>query len=138
MLAYLGAQRTVKNVQGSAVSTYKYPAGPITSPVNALPNLSNISSGYSLNTYNSAKCFFMSRGLGEMYADTMAAFAIDIATSMGITTQKLLETMTQSGMLTLEVESYRIFNILRSNGNQVGKATSVSNSSSIQAREIRS
>ena len=142
MLTYLGTQRTVKSVSGSVANTYKYSTGPTVFPSPDSVSQSALGGGvvgnYSSDVYNSTKCYFMSRGAGDMYAESMAGLAIDMAATLGISTQALLEQTDDSGKLLFTSDAYRTFNMFRDPGNQVGVVTTVRNKDSLQAREIRS
>ena len=142
MLTYLGTQRTVKSVSGSVANTYKYSTGPTVFPSPDSVSQSALGGGvvgnYSSDVYNSTKCYFMSRGAGSMYADSMAGLAIDMAATLGISPQVLLEQTDDSGKLLFTSDAYRTFNMFRDPGNQVGVVTTVRNKDSLQAREIRS
>lgn len=142
MLTYLGTQRTVKTSTGSPVNTYKYANGPTVFPNPGSTSQAVLGGGvvgnYSPTAYNTTKCYFLARGVSEMYADTMTALAIDIAALMGISTQTLLEKSSVGNEFTFSPAGYRAFNLLRDPGNQVGVVTSVSNKYSLQARAIRS
>jgi len=142
MLTYLGTQKTVKIVNGVPTNTFKYSNGTTVFPSAGSVLQSDLGGGvvgnYSNNTYNATKCYFLSRGVGDVYADTMSGLAIDMAAQMGISAQQLLETADLSGQLYFTENAYRAFNNLRDPGNQVGTATSASNRNSLQARQIRS
>jgi hypothetical protein len=73
-----------------------------------------------------------------MYADTMAGLSIDIASTLGISTQSLLEQVSTDGKILFTQDAYRAFNVFRDPGNQIGIVTASSNKFSLQAREIRS
>ena len=142
MLTYLGTQRTVKIVPGSIDNTFKYDTG---TPV--FPNPGSVAQAalgagvvgnYSPAVYNSTKCYFLSRGATEVYADAMTGLAIDIAALLGISVGNLLVQSEVNGQTVLTLDAYRSFNKLRDTGNQVGRATGVANKNSIQARQIRS
>ena len=141
MLTYLGTQRTIRVVNGVAENTFKYQTGPTTFPgidsvsVDALEN--GVVGNYSPEAYNFTKGYFQSRGASKVYADTMTGLSIDIAAILGVSTQTLLENMDPKKML-LSDDAYRVFNLLRDPGNQVGTVTSVDNRYSLQARAIRS
>jgi hypothetical protein len=142
MLTYLGAQKTVKFVNGNPTNTFKYASGNTVFPSAGSVLQSDLGGGvvgnYSPNTFDSTKCFFLSRGVGSLYADTMAGLAIDMAAQMGISPQELLEKADITGQLLFSENAYRAFNNLRDPGNQVGIVTSASNRYSLQARQIRS
>lgn len=142
MLTYLGTQRTVKTVTGNPANTFKYSSGPTFFPSPGSVSQANLNEGvvgnYSSATYNSTKCYFLSRGVGPLYADTMSALVIDMASFLGISAQSLLEQVNTGGQLLFTENAYRAFNLFRNPGNQVGIATSVNNKYSLQAREIRS
>lgn len=142
MLTYLGTQRTVKIVPGSIDNTFKY-----ATETTVFPNPGSVSQAalgagvvgnYSAATYNSTKCYFLSRGATQVYADTMTGLTIDIANMLGISTANLLVQSEVNGVTTLTPDAYRSFNMLRDTGNQVGTATSVNNRYSLQSRQIRS
>lgn len=141
MLTYLGTQKTVKVVQGSYQNTFKYATGP-TAFINPGSLLqSDLGGGvvgnFSPSVYDSTKSYFLSRGASQVYAESMTALAIDVASILGITPQALLENAELSGKFLFSENAYRAFNELRDPGNQVGTATATSNSFSLQAREIR-
>lgn len=142
MLTYLGTQKTVKSVNGSPTNTFKYPQGPTTFPSAGSVLQADLGGGvvgnYSPNAFDSTKCYFLSRGVGPLYADTMAALAIDMAAQLGIQPQALLQEAEFNGKLLFTDNAYRAFNNLRDPGNQVGTVTSVDNRYSIQAKQIRS
>lgn len=142
MLTYLGTQKTVKNVGGSYQNTFKYATGP-TSFINAGSLLQSklgegVVGNFSPSAYDSTKSYFLSRGTGAAYADTMTSLAIDIANTMGISPQALLEQSEISSKLLLSPNAYRLFNEFRDTTHQIGIVTTVSNKRSLQAREIRS
>jgi hypothetical protein len=93
---------------------------------------------YSPSAYDSTKCYFLSRGASKVYADTMTAMAIDMASMLGISTQALLEQADINGQLVFTENAYRAFNNLRDPGNQVGVVTTVDNRYSPQSSQIRS
>jgi hypothetical protein len=142
MLTYLGTQKTVKSISGAATNTFKYSSGATTFPSAGSVLQSNLGGyvvgNYSGSVFDSTKCFFLSRGAGPLYADTMAALAIDMAAQIGISTQALLERTAGSDRLSFSGNAYRSFNNLRDPGNQVGTVSTVSNKVSLQARQIRS
>ena len=141
MLTYLGTQRTVKTVTGSPANTFKYSSGNTVFPPPGSVSQAGLNEGvvgnYSPSTFDSAKCYFLSRGASKVYADTMAALAIDMAAFLGISVQSLLEQSELNGKLFLTENAYCSFNLLRDPGNQVGVVTAVDNRYSLQAREIR-
>jgi len=141
MLTYLGTQKTVKTVSGTPTNTFKYASGTPVFPSAGSLLQSNLGLGvvgnYSPSTYDSTKCFFLSRGVGPLYADTMAGLAIDMAAQVGLSTQALLEQVNVDGKLNFEPNAYRALNNLRDPGNQVGIVTTTDNRFSLQAREIR-
>ena len=142
MLTYLGTQRTVKSSGTGPVNTYKHSTGtPVfPDPGNVAQSAlgEGVTGSYSAFTYDSTKCYFLSRGAGKMYADTMAGLAIDMASTLGVSTQSLLEQVSTDGKILFTEDAYRVFNTLRDPGNQVGIATTASNRLSLLAREIRS
>jgi hypothetical protein len=143
MLTYLGTQRTVQLTGGGQYSnTYKYATGPTVFPSPDSYQQAFLGGGvngeFSPNSFDSVKCFFMSRGASVVYAETMAALAIDIAAILGVSPQSFLErTVTSGQQLMLTDDAYRAFNDLRDPGNQVGVVTTVNNKFSLQARQIR-
>jgi len=141
MLTYLGTQKTVKTVSGNSTNTFKYNTEPTVFPSSGSISQSYLGGGVvgSLKTsnYNSIKCFFLSRGASEVYADTMTSLTLDIATMTGVSPISLLEAAEDSGRLMLTDNAYSAFNNLRDPGNQVGKVTAVDNRYSLQARQIR-
>lgn len=142
MLTYLGTQRTVKSSNGTPVNTFKYSTGYNIFPEPGSVSQADLGGGvvgnYSSTVYNSTKCYFLSRGVGQLYADTMTGLAIDMATMLGISTESLLEQSNLSGQLLFTSDAYRSFNMLRDTGNQIGIVTTVDNRYSFQARQIRS
>lgn len=142
MLTYLGTQRTVKSVKGSVANTFKYASGPTTFTPPDSKSQADLGGGvvgnYSPNVFNSTRCYFLSRGVGPLYADAMTGLAIDMASILGIPVQTLLEQVGPGGKVLFTPDAYRSFNMLRDPGNQVGIVTAVNNKYSLQAREIRS
>lgn len=142
MLTYLGTQRTVKNVGGEAANTFKFASGPTTFPTPGNVSQSLVGEGvvgnYSPETYNSTKCYFLSRGIGPLYAEAMTGLIIDMASTLGVSPQSLIEKSELSGKVLFSPDAYRTFNMFRDPGNQVGMVTTVNNRYSLQAREIRS
>lgn len=142
LLTYFGTQKTVKIINGVPTNTFKYAQGYTTFPSAGSVSQSLLGAGvvgnYSPASFDSTKCFFLSRGVGALYADTMAALVIDMAAMVGSSPQALLETVDVKGLLSFTQNSYRAFNNLRDPGNQVGVVTSVNNSLSLQAAQIRS
>jgi hypothetical protein len=142
MLTYFGTQKTVKNVGGAYQNTFKYASGPTTFTNAGSLLQSELGSGvvgnFSPSAYDSTKSYFLSRGVGTAYAETMTALAIDIAGTLGISPQVLLEQSEVSSKLVLSDNAYKLFNNFRDTTHQVGVVTSVSNKTSLQARAIRS
>lgn len=143
MLTNFGIQKTVKILNGVPTNTFKYTNG--TSPV--FPSAGAVSQAdlyggvvgnYQPSAFDSTKCYFLARGAGPMYADTMAGLALDMASMLGISPQSLLEQSERSGKLLFTEDAFRAFNNLRDPGNQIGITTSVDNRYSLQARAIRS
>jgi len=142
MLTYLGTQRTVRSVGGYAANTFKYSTGSTVFPNPGSIAQAALGGGvvgnYTLSAYNSTKCYFLSRGASTLYADTMTGLALDVAATIGVTPQALLEQSGAEQNLILSPNAYRAFNVYRDPGNQVGVVTSINNRYSLQAREIRS
>jgi len=142
MLTYFGTQKTVRSVNGIPTNTFKYATGPTTFPSAGSVSQAALGGGvvgnYSPTTYNTTRCYFLSRGASNLYADAMSALSIDMASVLGISTQALLEQSEVAGKLVFTDDGYRSFNILRDPGNQVGVVTTVNNRYSLQARQIRS
>jgi hypothetical protein len=142
MLTYLGTQKTVRTVNGNATNTFKYSSGETVFPSAGSVSQAGLGAGvvgnYSPSAYNSTKCYFLSRGASQLYADTMSGLAIDIAATINVSPQALLEQSEIQQKLLLSPNAYRTFNIYRDPGNQVGVVTTVKNRYSLQAREIRS
>lgn len=142
MLTYLGTQKTVKIINGVPTNTFKYATGIIVFPNAGSVSQANLGGGvvgnYSPSSFDSTKSYFLSRGVGAVYADTMTAIAIDMAAMTGVTPQSLLEQTDITGKLFFTENAYRAFNNLRDLGNQVGMVTSVDNKYSLQSRQIRS
>src|SRR6187551_1964418 len=103
MLTYLGTQKTVKYVNGVPTNTFKYSTGPtVFTNAGSLQQSAlglGVVGNYSPNAFDSTKCFFLSRGVGPAYADTMAGLAIDMAAQLGISPQALLEQTDFKGQL---------------------------------------
>lgn len=142
MLTYLGTQRTVKTITGFPTNTFKYSTDITVFPSAGAVAQAALGAGvvgsYSLNDYNSTKCYFLSRGASQVYADTMTGLAIDIANTLGISTGALLTSWDSNGYTTLTSNAYRVFNMLRDSGNQLGTVTNINNRNSLQSRQIRS
>jgi hypothetical protein len=142
ILTALGTQKTVKYVNGVPTNTLKYDTGNVTFPSAGSLLQSDLGGGvvgnYSPEAYDSTKSYFLSRGVGSLYADTMTALAIDMSAQLGITPQALLEQSEIGSKLIFSENAYRSLNNLRDPGNQVGVATSIDNRNSLQARQIRS
>lgn len=141
MLTYLGTQRTVKTVTGSSANTYKYASGPVVFPSPGSISQADLGGGvvgnYSPDSYNSTKSYFLSRGASQLYADTMTGLAIDMASMLGVSPQRLLEESSKTGAFNFSSDAYRSMNFLRNPGNQLGTATDTDNASSPQSKEIR-
>ena len=141
MLTYFGTQKVVKSVNGTYENTFKYQQGPTTflDPGSLLQ--SDLGGGvignYSPSSYDSTRSYFLSRGVGPAYAETMTALAMDMAAIMGVTPQAFLEASENLSKFELSGNGYRVFNELRDPGNQVGVVTTPSNKDSLQARQIR-
>lgn len=141
MLTYLGAQKIVKNTEGSSANTFKFPSGTIYSspagtysiPTNEVGSVGSISP----DVYNSTKCFFTSRGCTAVVAETMTSITADMAELLGISVQSLLEQVDKNGKFQYSDDAYRAFNILRDPGNQVSTTKAALNSNSIVSRQIR-
>lgn len=142
MLTYLGTQKIVESVEGAVANTFKYETGPttFTSPDSLSQAYlgGGVSGSIETSSYNSTKCYFLSRGAGDVYADTMTALVLDMATMLGVTPQSLLEQVDANGKLFFSEDAYRSMNVLRDPGNQLGVVTSIDNRYSLQARQIRS
>jgi hypothetical protein len=142
MLTTLGTQKTVKILNGIPTNTFKYNTGSVTFPSAGSFLQADLGGGvvgnYSPAAYNSTKSYFLSRGVGALYADTMTGLAIDMSSQLGITPQALLEQAEFNGKLIFSDNAYRSLNNLRDPGNQVGIVTSVDNRYSLQASQIRS
>lgn len=142
MLTYFGTQKTVKLVGDSYVNTFKYQSGPTTfvDPASLLQSDlgGGVTGSLQSSYYDSTRCYFLSRGVGIAYAETMTALALDMALQLGISPQEFLEKSESFLKLDLLPDAYRAFNNLRDPGNQVGVVTTPSNKSSLQSRQIRS
>ncbi len=141
MLTYLGVQRTVTSNGSDTVNTYKYSSGTTVFPDPGNISQSDLGGGvsgsYNASTYDSTRCYFLSRGVGLLYADTMTGLAIDMAAALGISVPSLLEQVNTNGQILFTEDAYRMFNVFRDTGNQVGIATTTDNAYSLQAREIK-
>jgi hypothetical protein len=141
MLTAFGTQKTVKYVNNVPTNTFKYNTGSVTFPNAGSLLQADLGGGvvgnYSPTSYDSTKSYFLSRGVGPLYADTMTGLAIDMSAQLGITPQALLEQSEFSSKLIFSENAYRAMNNLRDPGNQVGVVTSVDNKYSLQARQIR-
>lgn len=142
MLTYFGTQKTVKNVDIAYANTFKYASAPTTfvNPGSLLQSdISDAVVGsYSSGVYDSTKSYFLSRGVGPLYAESMTALVVDMANSLGISSQAFLEQSEIFGKFSLPSDAYLVFNDLRDPSHQVGTVVSVINKKSLQAREIRS
>ena len=141
MLTYLGTQRTVKIINGQPQNTFTYNTSSVTYTDPGAANQADLGGGvvgnYAPNTYNSVTSYFLSRGVGPAYADTMAGLAIDMASMTGVDPIAMLEQSEFSGRLLFTDNTYRAMNNLRDPGNQLATVTSVDNIFSIQAYQIR-
>lgn len=141
MLTYLGTQKTVIESTGQNTNTFKYILGPTTFPEPGSISQSALGAGvvgsFPIDAYNSTKSYFTSRGASGVYADTMTAIAIDIATALGVSVQSLLEKSELFNKFQFSDDAYRMFNQLRDPSHQVGTVTTVLNKNSLQARSIR-
>ena len=142
MLTYLGTQKTVKLVNGYPENTFQYSSGPTAYPSPGSVSQSALGAGvvgnYASDVYDAMRSYFLSRGTGILYADTMAGLAIDMATQMGLNPIAMVEQAEFNGQLLFSENAYRAFNNLRDPGNQVGVVTSIDNRFSLQANQIRS
>ena len=142
MLTYLGVQKTVQAVNGSFENTFKYATTPTTFVDAGSFLQSQLGTGvvgnYSPTVYNTTVSYFLSRGIGIVYAQTMAAIVIDMATALGISTQSLLEQSEVMSKLQFSSNLYTLLNTLRDPSHQVGSASAALNSASMLSREIRS
>ncbi len=142
MLTYLGTQRTVKYVNGVPTNTFKYGNGATVYPSAGSTLQADLGGGvagnYSPAVYDSTRCYFLDRGVGALYADTMAGLAIDMAAMTSTNPQAMLEQSAFSTKLNFTDNTYRAMNNLRDPGNQLGTVTSVDNRFSLQANQIRS
>lgn len=142
MLTYLGTQKTVQSVTGSVVNTYKYANGPTFFPSPDSIAQSDLGGGvvgsYDPFVFDSIKCHFLSRNASIVYAETMAAMVIDVATMTDTSPFEIIEQMNGSSQMFFTENSYRAFNNLRDPGNQVGTVTSINNKKSLVANQIRS
>lgn len=142
MLTYLGTQKTVKSVDGNPTNTFQYATGPTTFP--SAGSISQaflgggVSGSYSPEEYNTTKCYFLSRGASQVYADTMTGLVIDMSIILGKSPQALLEEFNVDGKTLFTTEAYTAMNMLRDPGNQVTTVTTVDNRLSLQSRAIRS
>ena len=142
MLSAFGVQRTARTVQGTIANTFKYATGHnvYTDPTllaNVILADGKVSGYCSPDEYDQIRCFFLSRGAGPVYADTMAFLTVDMARMLAVTTTSLLEQSEVAGKLDFSDEAYYEFNKLRDPGNQVTISNTVSNQRSMQARQIR-
>ena len=141
MLTYLGTQKTVRSVDNNPTNTFKYKTGYTTFPSAGSVSQADLGGGvvgnYSPEIFNSTKCYFLSRGASQVYAETMTSLAIDMSAMLGIGIQALLEQIEKNGTLQFTNEAYRSFNMLRDPGNQVGIAKTPSNRSSLLYRQVR-
>lgn len=141
MLTYLGTQRTVRTVNGNPTNTFKFGTGATVYPSAGSVSQAALGVGvvgnYSPDAYNSTQSYFQSRGASDLYADSMTALIIDMASMIGVSTQSLLEDANIDGKIEFSADGFRAFNVLRDPGNQIGVVTSVNNKYSLQARQIR-
>ncbi len=141
MLTYLGTQRVVKSVTGQSANTFKYSTGTTVFPDPGSVSQAALGGGvvgnFSPTTYDNTRSFFLSRNASVVYAESMTALTIDIASVLGVSPQSLLEQSEFLGALSFSDNAYRVFNEFRDPGNQVGTVTSINNRDSLQARSIR-
>ena len=142
MLRTFGTQRTVRTVQGIVANTFKYIAesGPYNGPSIAAGvfTAGTMVAGYCApDTYNQTRCYFIDRGAGFTYADTMTMLSVDMSRMLGVSTTALLEQSEVSGRLDFSDAAYYELNKLRDPGNQVAVSSTVNNRRSLQSRQIR-
>lgn len=143
MLTYFGTQRTVKLTGGGQYSnTFKYNTETTVFPTPGSSQQAflgeGVSGAWSPRSYDSTKCFFMSRGASKVYADAMTGLTLDISSILGVSPEVFLQESRLNGtQIALSMNAYRAFNDLRDPGNQVGIVTTVNNKFSLQARQIR-
>ena len=141
MLGTFGQQRTIKTVQGVVANTFKYLSSTsiYSGPSPSVGTLtSNTEEGYcSPDVYNQTRCYYIDRGAGDMYADTMTMLSVDMGRMLGVSTLNLLEQSEVGGKLDFSDRAYYEMNKLRDSGNQLTVATTVNNRRSLQARQIR-
>jgi len=142
MLTYLGVQRTVQIINGQPQNVFTYNNGPVSYVDPGAANQSDLGGGvvgnYAPDTYNSVTSYFLSRGIGPLYAGTMAALAIDMAAMSGTDPIAMLEESEFNGQLLFTDNTYRAMNNLRDPGNQLATVTPIDNRFSVQANQIRS
>jgi len=142
MLTYLGVQRTVKLVNGQPQNTFIYDTGPVSFPspgsVAQADLGGGVSGNYTSDLYNATTSYFLSRGIGPLYADTMTGLAMDMATMQSTDPITMLAQAEYNGLLAFTNNSYIAMNNLRDPGNQIGSVTDVNNANSLQANQIRS
>lgn len=134
ILTNFGTQQTIRNGLTNPQTT-RYSSG---SPVARSSRTVGVVGSYSADQYNSTKCYFLSRGASNMYADAMTALIIDVALIMGISSQTVLEQSTANKKFTLSDGAYSAINLLRDPGSQVGRAFGIDNRKSTKARELLS
>ena len=139
MLGYLGAQRTTINTNGTVTNAIKYHVDdwPIYPPATSVTRTTGEWGNYSPDVYNFTRCYFLSRGAGDAYSDTMSALAMDTSALMGISITKFLALVDQGGHLQLPPSAQHAMNMLRSPGNQLSTVKPANNRTSFQARQIR-
>jgi hypothetical protein len=141
MLTYLGTQKTVKSVDNNPTNTFKYKTGYTTFPSAGSVSQADLGGGvvgnYSPEVFNSTRCYFLSRGASEVYAETMTALVIDMSAMLGVGVQALLEQTEKNGQLQFTDEAYTSLNMLRDPGNQVGITRTPSNRESLLYRQVR-
>ena len=142
MLTYLGVQRTVQLVNGQPQNVFTYATGPVSYPSPGSVSQSDLGGGvvgnFTPDSYNSTVSYFLSRGVGPLYADTMTALAMDMAAMQSTDTITMLASSEANGLLAFTDNTYIAMNNLRDPGNQIGSITDINNADSLQANQIRS
>jgi hypothetical protein len=138
MLTYLGTQKTVKTVTTGPHNTFKYAQGDtfFVEP-SKVELIDGVVGSMDATTFYSTRAYFTSRGASLAYAETMAALAIDISKFLNTPIRTFLDNLSKEGQILFSDEAYRAFNMLRSTSHQVGRATSIDNTLSFKARQIR-
>jgi len=141
MLSYLGTQRTASVTPSGVYNVFKYTTGDTTFTSPGSAKMGNLGAGVVGNvsggTFDQIKCYYLSRGASQVYADTMTMLTVDIAATLGITPMVLIERAQHDGKVLFSDATMTAFNNLRDPSHQVANSTSINNRQSFKSNEIR-